>query len=201
MVATPTANKRTLEGHFLAPIRSGRNGQPLPPAHGRRGTGVSGCPEVVVPLCSPGHHLCGIAGTWVLGRLSPAASRRRRRQAARAVYWAKTSRFMGNPVAGGQAPTKGRVPGEGGSPHGGPPQPKEDDGRPTAPGLDQRPGRPSRDPCECGREYTSTPPPTPLTRTTRLWVRRGAGSSDQHLPPARQETLSPRSHVPAVPGS
>ena len=47
----------------------------------------------------------------------------------------------------------------------------------------------------------STPPSTPLTRTTRLWARRGAGSTVQHPFSAGRETSSPRSHALAVPGN
>ena len=95
MAATGTATKRTLEGHLLAPIGAERTRQQASTVHGRTGTGEAGGPEVSVPLFSPSHHLCDIAGTLVLEGLLPAASRSRRRQAARAVSWARASGLLG----------------------------------------------------------------------------------------------------------
>ena len=152
MAATGTATKRTLEGHLLAPIGAERTRQPST-VHGRTGTGEAGGPEVSVPLFSPSHHLCDIAGTLVLEGLLPAASRSRRRQDARAVSWARASGLMGDPASEGPTQTQGE------GRHRGLPRPKEGDGRPTAPGQDQLTGHPSRDPCTCAREYPAIDSP------------------------------------------
>ena len=90
-------------------------------------------PEALVPLFSANHHLCNIDGTLVLEGLSAAATRSRRRQAARAVSWARASGFMGNPAPSGPRPARRRGAGEGGSPHRGPPPPGDGDKWPTAP--------------------------------------------------------------------
>ena len=198
MAATTTASKRTLEGHLLAPIGSERSRQPPPPAHGRTSIGEEGCPEVVVPLFSLSQHLSDIAGTLVLEGLSPAKSRSRRRQAARAVSWARASRFMGNPALGGPRPTRGRGAGEGGSLHRDSHLPKRVTEGLQLQGLTSSPAGPQGTLVRVGR---STLPLTPQTRTTRPWEGRGTGSPGQHLPPARKEIPSPRSHAPVFPGS
>ena len=187
MATTPAASKRTLEGHFQAPVRSGRNGQPLLPAHGRRGASVAGCPEVVVSLCSPDHHLCGVTGNRVLEGLSPTAARRRRRQAARA----RTSGFMATQSRENRHRQKEESQGEEGV-H------TEDPHLPKGTTGDLRPQGPTSG--SAGPQgalvsvVRSTPPLTPLTRTTRLWARQGAASSARHpFPPG--ERPHPRGHT------
>ena len=150
MATTGAAIKRTLEGHLLAPIGAERTRQPPSNVHGRTGTGEAGCLEGSVPPFSHSHHLCDIAGTLVLEGLSPAASRSRRRQAARAVSWTRDSGLTGEPTPGGPTQTRGRGTVEDGSPHRGLPRLEEGNGGSTAAGHDQLAGHPSRDTCTCG---------------------------------------------------
>ena len=198
MAATTTAIKRTLEGQVLAPIGSERSRQPPPPAHGRTSAGEAGCPEVPVPLFLSSHHLCDIAGTLVLEGLSPEASRSRRRQAARAVSWARASGFMGNPASGGLRPTRGRARGREVVRTEDPHLPERVTKGQQLQGLTSSPAGPQRTlVCVVGITLL----PTPQTTTTRPWKGRGTGVPDRHLPTARQEIPSPKPHAPVVPGS
>ena len=155
MASITAASKRTSEGQGLGAIESERGRQPLPPVHGRVGTGEAGWPDAQFPQFPSDGPFFDIDGAVVLEGLSAAAIRGRRKPRAGST-WAKLPGILGKPTSGRPRPARGRGGTEGGSPSRDA-QPTEVGDNPFATsGPEKQSCRAPKDSCLCCKDHSAS---------------------------------------------